>query len=265
MIDSDQFAARLIMDGLADSTVRNYRCLYQRWLDWCRTHDRDPERLEPMDVRGWSQTIHGSRPMTDQAAAVVNHACRMHDVEESGSAIPKPRRPKRSPRSLSDDAAARLAATAHEAGIGGTACLVCLYTAARRSETAGMEWHNVGSETIRWWRPKTRDWHEIPLHPVLAEHLECRRGGQWLFPGRWGGHVSPATIWRWVIDVAEQAGIGHVTPHQLRATALTVVNENTGDLRAAQELAGHTDVQTTTLYTRVSERRLTAAVGALDY
>lgn len=265
MYDADQFAAHLLMEGLADNTVRNYRCLYQRWIDWSVTEGRDPSVFDPLSVRAWSRTIHGSRAMLDQASAVINHACRMHDVEETGAAIPKPRKPKRSPKALDEEDAVALESAAHEAGIAGTACLVMLYTAARRSETAGMEWHNVTSETIRWWRPKTRDWHEIPLHPVLGEHLEARRGGQWLFPGRWGGHVSPTTIWQWITDLAEECDVGHVTPHMLRATAGTWVNEHTGDVRAAQELLGHTDISTTVLYTKVSDRRLKAAVDSLDY
>lgn len=101
----------------------------------------------------------------------------------------------------------------------------------------------------------------------LATVLERRfdPDGMWVFPGRWGGHVSPAQIWTWVKTVSEDAGLGKVTPHMLRRTALTEINEVTGDLRAAQLFAGHAKPETTALYTRVSERRLTAAADALSW
>jgi len=117
-------------------------------------------------------------------------------------------------------------------------------------------------------RTKTRDLHTVPMHPVLGQLLADRRvpGEQWVFPGRYGGHVSPATVWAWVIEVAETAGVAsRVTPHRLRHTALTVANDATGDLRAVQDLAGHTDPSVTARYTATSARRMDAAVAALEY
>lgn len=276
MYDADQFAAHLILLGKADNTIRNYRCLYQRWLDWCATNERDAALLHPADVRAWSRTIHGSRPLLGQAAAVINHACRLHGAVESGAAIPVPREPNRPSRALPIAKASAMEAEAKVSGDAGTAAMCGLYTAARRSEIAAMEWEKFEVERdpdtgdflggfITYWRPKTRDWLTIPYHPVLAEYLEPRRGGQWLFPGRWGGHVSPATIWKWIIKVAEQARIGHVTPHQLRHTALSRINDLTGDLRAAQLIAGHTDPSQTAKYTYVDQERVARAMAALNY
>lgn len=267
MYDADQYAAVLIMRGLSDSTVRNYRCLYQRWLDWCITVDTDSANPDATQVRAWSKTIHGSRSMLAQASAMMGHLCELLDVPSVQNAIPVPRAPRGQSRALSIEDAMKLEAAAHYAGTGGTAVLVGLYTAARRGEIAGMEWEHVDFQggRIRWWRPKVRDWHTVPLHPVLAEHLEQRVGGQWLFPGRYGGHVSPAQVWRWVLDVADQAGIGKVTPHQLRHTSITTAHDASHDLRAAQDLAGHEDPSVTVRYTRKNEERLREVVSMIDY
>lgn len=274
MIDADQYAAHLVMLGLADSTVRAYRSLFQRWLDWAITDGGDGVP-DPVGVRAWSRTIHGSRAMLGQASAMIGHLCRVLDVDDCSGAIPLPRHPSTPSRALDRDKAAALETAAHQAGIAGTAVLVGLYTAARRGEIAGMEWENVTITVdtdeptyggfIRWWRPKVRDWHEIPLHPVLAEHLVQRRSGRWLFPGRYGGHVSPAQIWKWVGEVAEQAGVGKVTPHVLRHTSITTVNDISGDLRAAQLIAGHTDPSITARYSRVDAERLARVVSMVDY
>jgi len=119
---------------------------------------------------------------------------------------------------------------------------VALYTAGRRSEVASLAWANVDFDrnTITLTRPKVRDTLQLPLHPNLADALIRRWDGeqQWVFAGRHGGHVSPAQVWTWVRQVAADAGLGHVTPHMLRRTSLTQINDSTRDLRAAQLFAG---------------------------
>lgn len=274
MYDADQYAAALITEGLADSTIRNYRCLYQRWIDWCITEDHSPADPNPHTVRAWSRTVHGSRAMLAQAAAMISHLCRIHDIENLSSCIPVPREPRRASKALDADKAAKLEAHAHTAGLAGSATLLGLYTAARRSEIAGMQWKYVTiteekgrlGGSLTFWRPKNRDWHTVPLNPVLAQHLQARHTSeQWLFPGRHGGHVAPAQIWRWCTKVAEDAGVGHVTPHVWRHTCLSMANDESGDLRATMDLAGHTSPEVTARYTRVGGQRLQNVVNMLDY
>ena len=43
------------------------------------------------------------------------------------------------------------------------------------------------------------------------------------------------------------------------------VEDNTGDLRAVQSLAGHASPETTAGYTRATRARLVAAVTAIEY
>ena len=266
----EQFAAYLILRGLSDQTVRTYTALMTRFVDWCAAEGADPGRPDPLAVRRWAQTLHGSRSIIDQARAALTHWCAMHEVDNVAGAIPVPRRPRKPARGLSRAEAAALEAAAREGGQPGLAVLVGLYTAARRGEIASLAWERIDLEggELTLERQKTRDLHTVPLHPVLAEQLAARApaGGLWVFPsGRLGGHVSPATIWHWVTRVAETAGVHGVTPHRLRHTALSLANDQTGDLRAVQDLAGHTDPAVTARYTSTSRAQLNAVVDALDY
>lgn len=52
----------------------------------------------------------------------------------------------------------------------------------------------------------------------------------------------------------------HVVSHDLRATALTAAYDKSLDLRAVQEIAGHTDPRTTQLYTQVSMTNMRTAL-----
>lgn len=269
-IDPDQFAAFLALQGMADATIRNYRAMMVRWCDWAIAHDRDPMRPDPLAVRAWASTLTPGRSTIAQARAMIGHLCTATGWDDVSAVIPLPRQQRsRAYRGLEHDQAVALARQAEVSGLKGTAVLVALYTAARRSEVANLAWSRVDLERHRVTlvRPKNRDRITLPLHPHLHRHLAARKvaGERWVFPGRYGGHVAPATVWQWVTDVAEDAGVGRVTPHQLRHTALTEAYDATGDLRATQDLAGHEDPSVTARYTRTSQRRLEAAVAALDF
>lgn len=270
MIDQEQFTAHLVLQGLADNSIRCYRACFARWRDWAIANDRDPYRPDPLAVRAWATQLQGSRSVVAHARATIAHLCTALDIDDVSTAIPLPRQQRRpSNRALDHDTAVQLATTAEAAGLKGTAVLVGLYTFARRSEIASLAWANVKWEaaTITTVRPKTRDIQTIPLSTILADHLYDRwvPGERWVFPGRHGGHVSPATIWQWIRDVAEAAGIGHVHAHQLRHTSLTDAYDRSRDPFAVQGLAGHSDPSQTAHYTRRTERDMRAAVETLDY
>lgn len=269
IIDADQFAAYLALAGLADNSIRNYRAMYVRWCDWAIAHDRNPYQPDPLAVRAWASTVNGTKSSLAHARAAIGHLCQALDVEDVSPAIPLPREPRRQPKGLDHEDAVRLAETAEACGLKGTAVLVGLYTTGRRSEIASLAWRNVdfGGRKITLVRPKTRDRHTIDLSERLAEHLEQRwvAGEQWVFPGRYGGHLAPATVWAYILDVAEAAGVGRVTPHQLRHTSITEAYEATGDVLAVMQLAGHTKPEVTMGYVALSSGRARSAVSALDY
>ena len=269
MLDQETFCAYLALQDLADNTIRTYRALFLRWCDWAIAHERDPMRPDPLGVRAWATQLDGTGSYRAQAKATIGHLCAAVGTDDASPAIPVRRSRKARSRALSEERAAALEAHAHRAGLKGLAVLVSLYTAARRSEVACLRWSRLdfANGWITLSRPKNRDLHDVPLHPVQADVLEPRHvpGDLWVFPGRWGGHVSPATIASWVDDVAAQAGVGHVTAHELRHTFGAEVNDTTGDLRATQDLLGHASPDVTAGYTRVRERRLRAAMGSLDY
>jgi integrase len=109
---------------------------------------------------------------------------------------------------------------------------------------------------------KGRKQRRIPVHPSLRPHLDdlVRHPG-WAFPShvKPGQHVTPETIQR---RVTAALGGGWTT-HSLRRRAATDWYNATNDLRAVQELLGHSDPSTTARYVHADTDRMTAAVLAV--
>jgi site-specific recombinase XerD len=96
-----------------------------------------------------------------------------------------------------------------------------------------------------------------------------RKPSVWLFPGnRWHTGDTPITtkvVWDACKEAAQQAGLQkEVHPHTLRHCFATHLLEAGADLRTIQTLLGHSDLEETTLYLHLSQRRLNATASPLD-
>ena len=107
---------------------------------------------------------------------------------------------------------------------------------------------NAGKEWVWYWVFPSRDLSVDPRARVIRRH-----------------HVHLNTLQKAVKAAAEKAGLSkRVTVHTLRHSFATHLLEKGYDIRTIQELLGHSNVQTTMIYTHVATRNRLGVKSPLD-
>ena len=107
----------------------------------------------------------------------------------------------------------------------------------------------------------------VPLSTKLLELLRtyCRavRPQDWLFPGRYGQHLSTRVVGHASQRARRAAGIT-ITVHGLRHAFATHLLDAGTDLRTIQVLLGHASIRSTTIYAHVSTQLVAAVKSPFD-
>jgi integrase/recombinase XerD len=111
----------------------------------------------------------------------------------------------------------------------------------------------------------------VPLTDHLRSELKIyleqirpkilKENTQSIFINDRGNRPSRVDIWRWLSSWSKKAGFKQaVSPHQFRHGCATALLESGADLRSIQMLLGHSSLQTTQIYTTVTNTKLAETV-----
>ncbi|MDX8431149.1 MAG: tyrosine recombinase XerC [Candidatus Algichlamydia australiensis] len=100
-----------------------------------------------------------------------------------------------------------------------------------------------------------RNYLDHPLRHVDEKERKAERDNQAIFLNKWGNRLSDRSVERLVKNYLRQSGLAEkITPHTIRHSIATHWLENGMDLKTIQRLLGHSNLSTTTIYTKVSTK-----------
>ena len=271
---------------LEDLQRRNYaettiNCYIRAVEDFSRSFNCSPDRLGPRHIREYQAALFQKRKFSPNTVTQHLAALRFFYVKTLKKAwsiteTPYPKKAVHLPTILSQEEVARLidaALTPYHRTL-----LMTLYaTGVRRAESTHLKVSDVDSQrmVIHVQGGKGRKDRDVLLSPKLLDELKRhwrglrRKPSVWLFPGnRWHTRDIPITtkvVWDACKKAAQRAGLQkEVHPQTLRHCFATHLLEAGADLRTIQTLLGHSDLEETTLYLHLSQRRLNATASPLD-
>ncbi len=102
----------------------------------------------------------------------------------------------------------------------------------------------IGSSARKWIKE-----YLIKVRPLLQKRMKSEN---LVFLNSKGSRLSRMAIWKIVKKYCNEAGIDkEVHPHTFRHSFATHLLEGGADLRAVQEMLGHSDISTTQIYTHI--------------
>ena len=279
LLDSD-----LRRRGMAERTRRAYGIDAGQLALWCSTSGLDPADVTPRVLRRYAQVLSERRAgpaTTARKLAALRQLYRvLHEHGEvpanPADLVPAPKRPSKLPRVLAPAQISALldripATTPLE--LRDRALFELAYACGLRAEElVDLDVASISfeDEEVRV-EGKGRKTRLVPAGEealrAVARWLERGRpalqsgdGGQALFLSKSGRRLSTSDVRRRLQTWARQAAIqGGISPHALRHSFATHLLDGGADLRAIQELLGHSSVSTTQIYTRVESARLKSA------
>ncbi|MBE7734163.1 tyrosine-type recombinase/integrase [Devosia faecipullorum] len=268
----------MLMRGLGSHTQQDYIRHVRRFAAFL---GRTPDTATTKDIRRFQLHQHESGVSPSTINGAVSALRFLFEVtlkrRDLARALVITRYQRQLPDVLSVEEAARLLQAAptikYKAALG-----VAYGAGLRVSEVAHLRIDDIDSARmlIRIEQGKGRKDRNAMLSPQLLELLRLwwRQGKQsgvmlphgWLFPGRsCTDPISSRQLHRAVQEAAEVAGIRKkVSPHTLRHSFATHLLEQDVDIRVIQVLLGHSKLETTALYTKVSTRTIQAVASPLD-
>lgn len=267
----------------SDYTTRNYMAALSRFGAFMAVHTGAAvslttlERLEAQDFRAFLSFRREeglSAPSLKLELSALRSFYRFlkkrRGVENDAiSAMRGPKQKERLPRPVAADAASRLIdeASAHRAPwerARDRAALMLLYAAGLRiSEALSLKWRDAPlGETVRI-HGKGGKWRDAPLLPIAREAVEAYRAlcpyapagpddDAPLFFSARGKPLSARVVQLEMRRAARAQGLpDSATPHALRHAFATEMLAASGDLRAVQELLGHSSIAATQRYAKI--------------
>ncbi len=264
--------------GVSNDTIKSYYYDLKKFLHELNKHDTDD--FLPTDIADFvklqnkeflsTSTIHRRLSSTKNFYSFLE---KEKIISLKLNKIETPKSVKKLPLAISVEEVEKLLNAPNiekEEGLRDKAMLETMYSSGLRvSELLSLKLSQINFEKgIIQIVGKGNKERKVPLGEYAADYLEkyidlrkkhhtnCKN----LFINRYGKPLSRQYFFLQIKKYADQVGIKEsISPHTLRHCFATHMLENGADLRAVQEMLGHTNIATTQIYTNISTKRILSA------
>lgn len=280
MSAAEDFLAELAIQRRASPhTLDAYRRDLRRLDELAQSVGGDIVTLNPAQLRRGLMQLHArdlaprsiARTLSGWRSFYAWLAKKGRIAANPADTLKAPKRPRLLPKALGVDQAAALL----DAPVNGpleqrdAAMFELFYSSGLRlAELVSLDWpggidFDSGEVTVTGKRRKTR---VVPLGDKARQALEVwleqrpallKVGETALFISQRGTRLTPRQVQSRLDLWARRAGLGlHVHPHMLRHSFASHVLQSSGDLRAVQEMLGHSSITATQIYTHLDFQHL---------
>lgn len=285
------------------ATYRFNLATFERWFTCQSGRDLRPELVTPIDVKEYKRWLESERYAPGTVNAKLSALRGWLDWAQTVGAIDDnpasriklvPSMPSISPKWLDRQqqyalirtvteakqlAAAKGLAKSHRLAVRNIALLaLMLHAGLRVSEAVHLRVDDLvirprtGVVTVR--RGKGGKFRQVPLNQdartAIGEWLSLLEqagqiGGHPLFCAKNGAPLHVRTVQIWLARLGRRAGLGHLTPHQLRHTFGKNLVDAGESLDRVARLMGHSSIDTTAIYTMPSAADLLRSVEKIAW
>ena len=276
-----------IEKGLSTNTLNSYKSDLEKYFNWIESNSLKYKELSRSDVLEYLAYLFGQKLEGKSVARNLSSLKAFHnylilkDITKSNPCekIETPKFVKSIPSSLSENEVEKLLDAPDEntfIGLRDKTMIETLYSCGLRiSELVDLEiiHVNLRQGVIRVLGKGQKE-RLVPMGQKLINLIgiyfsklkenKIKNSSNFLFLSQRGKKITRQAFWHRIKIYATKAGLENnkISPHILRHAFATHLLNNGADLRVVQLLLGHSDLNTTQIYTEVAKRRLQNLHGA---
>lgn len=251
---------QLIIQRYSANTISTYLACLRSFFSYF--NELEPADLNKTDILNYLETlIHKGYSKSSQNQHI--NSIKFYYEKVLGKKrefyyIDRPRKDKKLPVVLSKEEVQRLFQSSYN--LKHKTILAIIYSCGLRvSEMINLKIADIDYERNTIWirNSKSNKDRQVQLafqiQELIKQYILRYKPKQYLINGMNGGKYSSASIQKMIKATSIRATIlKDITPHTLRHSFATHLLENGTDIRVIQHILGHSNIQTTQIYTHVS-------------
>ena len=264
--------------GLAKNSLESYKRDLAKLKKFAEEENLEVKDMSRSDLRGFIAELSKSGLAPSSVGRIISAVrgfykfllldghIKKHPAED----LDTPQKGFYLPKFMTEDEVEKLLSqpdVTQEIGLRDRAILELMYAAGLRvSEAANLQINDIDVDSgVLTCKGKGSKQRKVPLGKSAVEwikshlakrkkkeHIEMRN----LFVTSLNKPINRQTIFKFIKEYAEKAGLSDVSPHTLRHSFATHLLQNGADSRSVQAMLGHADISTTQIYTHITDNHL---------